>query len=80
MSCLGKIFSKILNFRLVNWLTENNILAEEQLGFVKENRTTDAHIMLYNLIQKYCKKGKKDFIRVLLILKRHLIKYREQSY
>ena len=55
----GESFSKILNFRLVNWLSDKNILSEEQLGFVKENRTSDAHIMLYNLIQKYCRKGNK---------------------
>ena len=59
MSCFGKLFSKIMNFRLVNWLTEKKILPEEQLGFVRGNRTTDAHIMLYNLIEKYCKKKNK---------------------
>ena len=59
MSCLGKAFSKILNTRLINWLAENNILSEEQLGFVKGNRTSDAHIILYNLFQKYCKNKKK---------------------
>ena len=59
MSCLGKAFSKILNTRLIDWLTEKCILSEEQLGFVKGNRTSDAHIMLYNLIEKYCKKDNK---------------------
>ena len=59
MSCLGKAFSKILNNRLIVWLEGNGVLSPEQLGFVTGNRTSDAHIMLYNLIQKYCKKGNK---------------------
>ena len=59
ISCLGKLFAKILNTRLVNWLCTNNILSKQQLGFIKGNRTTDAHIIVHNLVQKYCYTNKK---------------------
>ena len=34
----------------------NNVLSDSQLGFLPGNRTSDAHIMLYNLVRKYCHK------------------------
>lgn len=54
LSCLGKLFLTILNNRLSNFSEENGILCESQLGFKKGNRTSDAHIILKNLIDKYC--------------------------
>ena len=54
MSCLGKLFLSILNNRLMKFTIENNILHKSQLGFVPGNRTSDAHIIINNLIQKYC--------------------------
>ena len=56
MSCLGKLFLTILNNRLTQFAKENKILSEKQLGFVGGNRTSDAHIIINNLIQKYCHK------------------------
>ena len=62
LSCLGKLFSSILNLRLKNFVSNNNILRKEQLGFVEGNRTSDAHLIMHNLIQDYChKRGKKIF-------------------
>ena len=62
MSCLGKLFSSILNLRLKQYVIENNILREEQLGFREGNRTSDALITLYSLIQQYChQNGQKLF-------------------
>ena len=54
MSCLYKFFNSILNLRLTQYALENKILKDTQLGFRKGNRTTDAHIILHSLIQKYC--------------------------
>ena len=59
LSCLGKFFYTVLNNRLIKFVREQNILSESQLGFIAGNRTSDAHILLYNLIQKYCHKNKK---------------------
>ena len=62
LSCLAKLFYTILNNRLFEYVTENKILTPNQLGFLPGNRTSDAHIILNNLISKYChKKGKYIF-------------------
>ena len=60
MSCIGKLFFTILNNRLTKFAKDKHLLTESQLGFIQGNRTSDAHIILHNLIQKYChkKKGK----------------------
>jgi hypothetical protein len=36
LSIVGKVFSQILNNRLINWSEKNDILAEEQAGFTHE--------------------------------------------
>ena len=59
MSCFGKLLPTILNNRLIKFATERHLLFENQLGFVQGNRTSDPHITLHNLIQKYCHKNKK---------------------
>ena len=59
MSCLGKLFLTIINNRLTTYSLENGLLSPGQLGFVKGNRTSDPHIILHNLLQKYCHKGKR---------------------
>ena len=56
LSCLGKLFLSILNNRLQQFCVVNNILSASQLGFRQGNRTSDAHIILHNLISKYCYK------------------------
>ena len=59
-SCLGKLFLTIVNNRLTQFCLERGIISPSELGFVQGNRTSDPHIILNNLIQKYChkKKGK----------------------
>ena len=62
LSCLAKLFYKILNNRLLDYAIANHILTPNQLGFLPGNRTSDAHIILNNLINKYChKRGKYIF-------------------
>ena len=59
MSCLAKFFYSILNARLLDFCKRNNVLSPTQLGILPGNRTSDAHIIIHNLINKYChKKGK----------------------
>ena len=41
LSCLGKLFTAILNERLLTFANENNTFAKEQIGFLKGNRTSD---------------------------------------
>ena len=59
LSCLGKLFTAILNLRLMKYVEENNILSKAQLGFLPGNRTSDAHLILYNLIDLYCNNRRK---------------------
>ena len=59
MSCMAKLFLTILNNRLTAFALERNILTRSQLGFVLGNRTSDPHIILNNLVHKYCHKRKK---------------------
>ena len=62
ISCLAKFFYAILNNRLMKFCLSNNILSPNQLGFLAGNRTSDAHIILHNLVNEYChKKGSKIY-------------------
>ena len=54
LSCIAKLFYSLLNNRLLKYCTDKDILSPSQLGFLPGNRTTDAHLILYNLIRKYC--------------------------
>ena len=49
-SCLGKLFSSILNQRLYLHFEENKILHNSQIGFLTENRTADHVFTLRTLI------------------------------
>ena len=63
LCCVGKIFTKILNNRLVLWSDQNDKLNEGQ-GAYRAGRSTSDHIFtLYSLIQKYlCKKGGRFYV------------------
>ena len=54
LSSLGKLFYGVLSNRLLRYCGGKSILSPSQLGFLPGNRTTDAHLILYNLICKYC--------------------------
>ena len=59
LCCLGKCFSAILNQRLVKYALENKIFSNEQLGFIPGNLTSDALIMLHNIVNYHRNKNKK---------------------
>ena len=61
LSCLGKLFTAILNQRLMQYALEKKIIKTEQLGFLQGNRTSDACIIINKLIQFYCHKNSKRF-------------------
>ena len=58
MSCLGKLFNSVLNTKLNEYLTENNVISKMQVGFQKKARTTDHMFVLRTLIEKYTKQNK----------------------
>ena len=52
-SCLGKLFSIILNKRLECFVAENSILKPNQIGFQNKCRTSDHMFIIRTLIDKY---------------------------
>ena len=59
LSCFGKLFMTLLNNRLLEFAINNKIISPNQLGFLPGNRTSDAHMIIHNLIQNQCHKNKK---------------------
>lgn len=51
LSCVGKLFTSVLNNRLNMFLTENNIMNENQAGFRKDYSTIDHIFTLNSLIE-----------------------------
>ena len=59
LSCLGKIFTSILNQRLTDFIEDLNILNENQAGFIKDYSTLDHIFSLYTLFHLLSIKKKK---------------------
>ena len=61
ISCLGKVFTQILNNRIQKYADENDIINHCQSGFRKKYSTTDNIFILHNLIDLVCKSKKSVF-------------------
>ena len=61
LSCLGKLFTSILNNRLYAFCEENKILGESQAGFRKGYSTLDHIFVLKNAIDLFLTEKKKLF-------------------
>ena len=61
LSCLGKLFTSILNDRVTSFLSENSLLNENQAGFRANYSTCDHIFSLTVLIQKLRSERKKLF-------------------
>ena len=59
LSCLGKIFTSILNERIKKFLVENDLLNENQAGFRSKYSTYDHIFSLYFLVEKLRSEKKK---------------------
>ena len=59
LSCLSKIFTAILNKRIVTFCKDNNVISDAQFGFQKGKSTVDAIFILTTLIQKYLNENKR---------------------
>jgi hypothetical protein len=55
-SNLSKVFSSILNFRLLKFIEDNKMGVKEQIGFKKKARTADHIFALKTIIDVYAKK------------------------
>ena len=61
LSCLGKLFTAVLNERLTKYLDENIILLENQAGFRKHYSTSDHIFVLHALFELLKSQKKKLF-------------------
>jgi hypothetical protein len=57
VSHVGKLFTSLINSRLLKWSEENVILTDAQFGFRPGLGTTDAIFSLHSLISNTSKKG-----------------------
>lgn len=51
LSCLGKVFTSVINERLNSYIESNDLLNENQLGFRKDYSTADGILALYMIIE-----------------------------
>ena len=65
-SCLGKLFTSLLQQRLQNYLDDNDSLNDFQAGFRPGYRTTDHLFTIKTLIHKYVYKSKKPIYAVFV--------------
>ena len=59
VSNLSKIFTSLLNNRLLDWSGKFNVISDAQFGFKPGFGTTDAIFALHGLISNYLSNGKK---------------------
>ena len=69
ISCLGKLFTSILNSRLNIFANEFNVISENQTGFRKGYSTQDNIFVLHALIELYFSFGKNCFVPLLIFEK-----------
>ena len=65
LSPLAKVFEKLISIRLSKFLEQNNILADQQLGFRKGHSTTHAVTDLYSHICNNLDNGKHSCVLLL---------------
>ena len=68
LSCLGKLFTSVINARLYSYLTEANILGNEQAGFRPKHSTLDHIFALHVLSNYYVNEKKQTFLRFCRLL------------
>ena len=66
LSCVGKVFTKIINNRLNLWAIENEKMFEVQGGFQKGKSTMDHIFIFQSLVSKYLCKPKGRFYSVFI--------------
>lgn len=62
MSILSKVFTQVINNRLVLWSEENSVLNDVQAGFRKGRSTTDHIFTLHAAIEKHLLKRSKLYV------------------
>ena len=65
ISCLEKMFTSVINNRLLKWSNENSIVTDAQFGFKPGYGTTDAIFSLHTVISKVLSSKKKLYCCVV---------------
>ena len=65
LSPLAKVFEKLISIRLIKFLEDNNILADQQLGFRKGHSTTHAVTDFHSQICNNLDNGKHSCVLLL---------------
>jgi hypothetical protein len=61
-SCLGKLFTKLMSKRLIDFLVENNIININQIGFMPKHRTADHILVLKTIFDLFKSKNKTVYL------------------
>jgi hypothetical protein len=61
LSCMGKLFTRLINSRLSNYLEANHIIGEEQAAFREGYATTDHIFTLHAAIELLLQKNKRIY-------------------
>lgn len=62
LSVISKIYTRILNRRLVTWCNENSVIREEQAGFRQGYATIDHIFTLFSMVQKQFQMNRKLYV------------------
>jgi hypothetical protein len=65
ISCLGKLFTSIINSRLTFFANEISLISKNQAGFGKGYATTDNLFVLHSLISLYQSFGNKLYCTIV---------------
>ena len=72
LCCSSKIYSSLLNNRLINYLNNNNCICDEQNGFRKDRSCRDHVFILDSILRNLVSKISR-YSQPLLTFRRHLI-------
>ena len=61
LSCLGKLFTAILNGRINHYMNDSGLLGHEQAGFRAGHSTMDHVFLLHHVIDFYRQRGKQVY-------------------
>jgi hypothetical protein len=62
LSCLSKLFTSVLNNRIVSFCEINQEITDAQYGFKKDSSTIDAIFALYTLIEHYLNHNERLYV------------------
>ena len=69
-SSLGKLYSHILLNHLMIYIKDNSLISSNQIGFMKNAKTSDHIFLLQTIIEKVVKKNKKKLFPAFIDFKK----------